>query len=164
VHPIVSSASSLSTIFDFMLLPPPPPSTPPPCPPACRHPHVEWCPCRPEPGHRRHLKPCGQPAAGLRSALHATITATGRHSMPPPRPTPLDAVAPDTSLPLVRGDRRLAGSAPLPLIRIHRPGLWRADWSKVGRSREEEKKVRKIGGVLFMKFDVELCNGWMVTN
>jgi hypothetical protein len=66
--------------------------------------------------------------------------------MPPLRPTPLDAVAPDTSLPLVRGDRRLAGSAPLPLIRIHRPGLWRADWSTVGRSREEEKKVRKIGG------------------
>jgi hypothetical protein len=34
----------------------------------------------------------------------------------------------------------------------------------VGRRREEEKKVRKIGKTLFMKFEVELCNGWMVMN
>jgi hypothetical protein len=35
----------------------------------------------------------------------------------------------------------------------------------VRRRREEEKKVRKKWKTpLFMKFEVELCNGWMVTN
>jgi hypothetical protein len=126
-------------------------------PPCCRCPlthHRLWAesiPRRPELGHRRHPKLCGQPATGLHSAgvLHSTPTSIlhtvvgprrCRHPTPLLRQTPLDVVTLDASPPLACGDWCSASSAPLPSTHSHCPGLSEEGERRREKSKKNEKK------------------------